>query len=152
MEQGAALTGLRNLGNTCYMNSTIQCLNNTTPLVTYFLNDNFLQDINRWVRPLCTCVSWVTHLLPQPVKSSMLKNAWTHLQTVYFPILYPSFSHQYPVSATVSVRVCVCVCVCTCVHACARTRVCVCVCVCVRAFVVRFFLFCFFNTLCKLFW
>ncbi|XP_067653000.1 ubiquitin carboxyl-terminal hydrolase 8-like [Haliotis asinina] len=44
---GAALTGLRNLGNTCYMNSTIQCLNNCTPLVAYFLNDLYLNDINR---------------------------------------------------------------------------------------------------------
>ncbi|ESO95142.1 hypothetical protein LOTGIDRAFT_215305 [Lottia gigantea] len=44
---GAALTGLRNLGNTCFMNSTIQCLNHTTPLVTYFLNDYYERDINR---------------------------------------------------------------------------------------------------------
>ncbi|XP_048242717.1 ubiquitin carboxyl-terminal hydrolase 8-like [Haliotis rufescens] len=44
---GPALTGLRNLGNTCYMNSTIQCLNNCTPLVAYFLNDLYLNDINR---------------------------------------------------------------------------------------------------------
>ncbi|XP_050395698.1 ubiquitin carboxyl-terminal hydrolase 8 [Patella vulgata] len=44
---GAALTGLRNLGNTCYMNSTIQCLNHTTPLVSYFVSDIFERDINR---------------------------------------------------------------------------------------------------------
>ncbi|XP_076439323.1 ubiquitin carboxyl-terminal hydrolase 8-like [Babylonia areolata] len=44
---GPAMTGLRNLGNTCYMNSTVQCLNNTTPLVSYLLNDSYLNDINR---------------------------------------------------------------------------------------------------------
>ncbi|GFO37995.1 ubiquitin carboxyl-terminal hydrolase 8, partial [Plakobranchus ocellatus] len=44
---GPALTGLRNLGNTCYMNSTIQCLNNASPLVSYILNDDYVHDINR---------------------------------------------------------------------------------------------------------
>ena len=29
--------GLRNLGNTCYMNSALQCLSNTTALHPYFL-------------------------------------------------------------------------------------------------------------------
>ncbi|XP_074693893.1 ubiquitin carboxyl-terminal hydrolase 8 isoform X2 [Strix aluco] len=44
---GPALTGLRNLGNTCYMNSILQCLCNAPHLADYF-NRNFYQDdINR---------------------------------------------------------------------------------------------------------
>lgn len=40
-------TGLKNLGNTCYMNSILQCLSGTIPFARYFLSGVFRQHINK---------------------------------------------------------------------------------------------------------
>ncbi|KAI7877569.1 peptidase C19, ubiquitin carboxyl-terminal hydrolase 2 [Lichtheimia hyalospora FSU 10163] len=39
--------GLTNLGNTCYMNSALQCLSNTPQLSQYFLAGKYKEELNR---------------------------------------------------------------------------------------------------------
>jgi len=48
LREGAnhGVCGGHNLGNTCFMNSSIACLSNCTELTTYFLSGEFEKDIN----------------------------------------------------------------------------------------------------------
>ncbi|GAA5972282.1 hypothetical protein JCM3765_003215 [Sporobolomyces pararoseus] len=47
------LTGLKNFGNTCYMNSTVQCLSAAVPFARYFKNGAYRKDVNEY-NPLGT--------------------------------------------------------------------------------------------------
>jgi hypothetical protein len=40
------IVGLKNLGNTCYMNSILQCLSNTKFLTEYVLSEAYAEDLN----------------------------------------------------------------------------------------------------------
>ena len=69
--------GLQNLGNTCFMNSGLQCLSHIKELTMYFLQDKYKNEINE-VNPLGT-------------KGKLAKKFVDLLKNMYFGIS-PSFS------------------------------------------------------------
>ena len=62
------LTGLRNIGNTCFMNSVLQCLSNTRALHDYILREEYTPDIN-------TSISVMKGALIKPF-AALMRDLW----------------------------------------------------------------------------
>lgn len=52
-------TGLSNLGNTCFMNSALQCVSNAKPLTQYFQKKDHLLEINKYAMEIGVSCCWL---------------------------------------------------------------------------------------------
>ncbi|GES76716.1 cysteine proteinase [Rhizophagus clarus] len=78
---GIGSTGLKNLGNTCFMNSIIQCLSGTVPFARYFLDGSYKRHINR-TNPLGT-----KGVLAEAF-ATLIKVLWSDSYTFVSPVTF----------------------------------------------------------------
>ncbi|XP_054288185.1 ubiquitin carboxyl-terminal hydrolase 2 [Macrosteles quadrilineatus] len=80
------LTGLPNIGNTCFLNSVIQCLSNTRPLLEYILSNEYLGEIRNPTKSLVIeCFAELIQNIWNDRKSSVNPVHLKHAVELYAP-------------------------------------------------------------------
>jgi len=77
------LVGIRNLGNTCFLNASLQCLSATIPLTDYFLGYDYRSEINHQ-NVLGTGGKLVVEY------AELMKDMWLGKNTVVKPVSFKS--------------------------------------------------------------
>uniref|UniRef100_A0A9J2P0V3 Ubiquitin carboxyl-terminal hydrolase n=1 Tax=Ascaris lumbricoides TaxID=6252 RepID=A0A9J2P0V3_ASCLU len=73
------LLGISNLGNTCYINSVLQCLSASSPLAEYFISDKFLKDLHEKNNAqLENCQQYGTGGLLTMAFADVIKSLWSN--------------------------------------------------------------------------
>ncbi|KPM02727.1 ubiquitin carboxyl-terminal hydrolase 15-like protein [Sarcoptes scabiei] len=90
-----AVCGIQNHGNTCFINSIIQCLSNTTPLAEYYVMDYYLDDLARnnsiVHHKLSTCINGeLTKCL-----SLLLKSLWSCMYSSDISLKFKRICSKY---------------------------------------------------------
>lgn len=88
--------GLHNLGNSCFLNSTVQCLNHIEPLTQFFLQEKYSKDLNKR-NPLGSGGNVAV------AYASLLKKMWAGKHSILVPRLLkqtvanfaPQFDNSY---------------------------------------------------------
>jgi ubiquitin carboxyl-terminal hydrolase 8 len=88
--------GMHNLGNSCYINSVVQCLNHMEPLIEFFVNGTYANELNR-KNPLGSGGRVAT------AYAAMLKEVWSGKYSALAPrmlkqtvaMFAPQFNNSY---------------------------------------------------------